>query len=229
MRGHSVGGFGSVTTNKVIATLMGDLFGLCVQAYPKYGSSKKVLPTTYYLTIAREPILTHCELEHVEFIPLNDVNALNLGDTLRGLADGGAIFLNTPKLSPQEVWEDIPRWARQRIREKNAKVLALDTFNIADEVSTHAELRIRMMGVVLVGVFLRATPFAEQFNMSLDQLMEGVETAVRSYWGKRGEDVVQDNLACIRRGYEDAFEVPRQIIEDVSLDEQLSTQLPVVS
>ncbi|MEP0843129.1 MAG: pyruvate ferredoxin oxidoreductase, partial [Phycisphaerae bacterium] len=27
MRGHSVGGYGSVTTNKVIATLMGDLFG----------------------------------------------------------------------------------------------------------------------------------------------------------------------------------------------------------
>src|SRR5262249_23675607 len=29
MRGHSVGGYGSVTTNKVIATLMCDLFGLC--------------------------------------------------------------------------------------------------------------------------------------------------------------------------------------------------------
>ena len=27
MRGHSVGGFGSVTTNKVIATIAGDIFG----------------------------------------------------------------------------------------------------------------------------------------------------------------------------------------------------------
>ena len=41
MRGHSVGGFGSVTTNKVIATIAGQVFGKDVQAYPKYGSEKK--------------------------------------------------------------------------------------------------------------------------------------------------------------------------------------------
>jgi len=229
MRGHSVGGFGSVTTNKVLATLMGDLFGLHVQAYPKYGSSKKGLPTTYFLTVAAEKILTHCELEDVEFIPLNDVNALNLGDTLRGLADGGNIFLNSSKPTAEEVWAGVPVWARQRIRDTHARVLALDTFTIADEVATNPELRIRMMGVVLVGIFLRATPFAERYNMSFEQLMDGVEKAVRGYWGKRGEQVVQDNLACIRRGYEEVFEVPDTIIGDRSLDSEVPTSLPVVS
>jgi len=229
MRGHSVGGYGSVTTNKVIASLMGDLFGLYVQAYPKYGSSKKGLPTTYYLTVAREHIRTHCELEHVEFIPLNDVNALNLGDTLRGLADKGNIFLNSSKTDPQEVWQDVPLWARKRIRSKQARVLAMDTFRVADEVATNPELRIRMMGVVLVGVFLKATPFAERRGMTFEQVMEGVEKAVRSYWGKRGEQVVQDNLTCIRRGYEDVFEVPREIIDDESLDNVSASALPVVS
>ena len=230
MRGHSVGGYGSVTTNKVIASLMGDLFGLHVQAYPKYGSSKKGLPTTYYLTVAPSKIHTHCELEHVEFIPLNDVNALNLGDTLRGLATGATIFLNSSKQTPAEVWHDVPKWARRRIREKKAHVLALDTFHIADEVATNPELRIRMMGVVLLGVFLKATPFAERHNMSFEQLMAGVEKAVRSYWGKRGEQVVQDNLTCIRRGYQDVMEVPRMLIEDASLDDALaSAALPVVS
>jgi pyruvate-ferredoxin/flavodoxin oxidoreductase len=228
MRGHSVGGYGSVTTNKVIASLMGDLFGLHVQAYPKYGSSKKGLPTTYYLTVAPTKIFTHCELEYVEFIPLNDVNALNLGDTLRGLADGGTIFLNSSKTNPQEVWQDVPLWARKRIRKKNARVMSLDTFSIADEVATNPELRIRMMGVVLLGVFLRATPFAERHNMDLGQLMEGVEKAVRKYWGKRGEQVVQDNLTCIRRGYEEVFEVTDDVKSDLSLDEALANALPVI-
>jgi pyruvate-ferredoxin/flavodoxin oxidoreductase len=229
MRGHSVGGYGSVTTNKVIATLMGDLFGLHVQAYPKYGSSKKGLPTTYYLTVAPSKIFTHCELEDVEFIPLNDVNALNLGDTLRGLADHGTIFLNSSKTNADEVWKAVPTWARQRIREKKAHVMALDTFKIADEVATNPELRIRMMGVVLLGVFLKATPFAQRRNMNFDQIMEGVEKAVRSYWGKRGEQVVQDNLTCIRRGYQEVFEVPPEIINDASLDEAGAVALPVVS
>ena len=60
MRGHSVGGYGSVTTNKVIATIAGEVFGLDVQAYPKYGSEKKGLPTTYYLTIAKEICNSAC-------------------------------------------------------------------------------------------------------------------------------------------------------------------------
>jgi pyruvate-ferredoxin/flavodoxin oxidoreductase len=230
MRGHSVGGYGSVTTNKVIASLMGDLFGLHVQAYPKYGSSKKGLPTTYYLTVAPSKIFTHCELEHVEFIPLNDVNALNLGDTLRGLADNGTIFLNSSKATPQEIWTAVPLWARRRIREKNAHVMALDTFKIADEVATNPELRIRMMGVVLLGVFLKATPFAVRRQMSFEQLMEGIEKAVRSYWGKRGEQVVKDNLTCIRRGYQDVLEVPRELIHDTALDGGMpAVALPVVS
>jgi pyruvate-ferredoxin/flavodoxin oxidoreductase len=231
MRGHSVGGYGSVTTNKVIASLMGELFGLHVQAYPKYGSSKKGLPTTYYLTVAPSKIHTHCELEHVEFIPLNDINALNLGDTLRGLADGGTIFLNSSKTAPLDVWKGVPLWARRRIREKSAHVMALDTFKIADEVATNPELRIRMMGVVLLGVFLKATPFAQRHAMSFEQLMAGIEKSVRSYWGKRGEQVVQDNLTCIRRGYQDVFEIPRDVIFDTALDEAAgaAVALPVMS
>ena len=58
--------------------------------------------------------------------------------------------------------------------------------------------------------------------------MAGVEKAVRSYWGKRGEQVVQDNLTCIRRGYQEVFEVPRELIADASLDEATS-HLPVLS
>ena len=121
-------------------------------------------------------------------------------------------------------------WARRRIREKNAHVMALDTFKIADEVATNPELRIRMMGVVLLGVFLKATPFMQRRNMSFDDLMAGIEKAVRSYWGKRGEQVVQDNLTCIRRGLQETFEVPREVIFDESLDEATTTTaLPVMS
>ena len=82
MRGHSIGGLGSVTTNKLLATLIGELFGKHVQAYPRYGSEKKGLPTSYYLTIADEPIRGHGELDRVDFVPLHDVAAFALGDPL---------------------------------------------------------------------------------------------------------------------------------------------------
>src|SRR5262249_62047584 len=64
MRGHSVGGYGSVTTNKVIATIAGEVFGMDVQAYPKYGSEKNGLPPTSYLTIPKQDIHVPSALAH---------------------------------------------------------------------------------------------------------------------------------------------------------------------
>ncbi len=95
MRGHSIGGFGSVTTNKVIATIGGDVFGKDVQAYPKYGSEKKGLPTTYYLTIADRHVYLHSELEYVDLVVLNDTTALFSGNPLIGLVPGGAIVMQS--------------------------------------------------------------------------------------------------------------------------------------
>jgi pyruvate-ferredoxin/flavodoxin oxidoreductase len=212
MRGHSVGGFGSVTTNKVIATIAGDLFGYDVQAYPKYGSEKKGLPTTYYLTIAQEHIRTHCELEHVEFVPLNDVNAFLTGNPLVGIQRGGMVFIQSAKRDPAAVWAAIPEYARRIIRDKQVRVLYLDATQIARDVATQADLIMRMQGIVLLGIFLRVTPFAARAGLSQEQLMKGVEKSLRKYFGKRGEQVIQDNLTCVRRGFEEVMEVPESII-----------------
>ncbi len=129
MRGHSVGGFGSVTTNKIIATIAGDVFDKKVQAYPKYGSEKKGLPTTYYLTVADDRIRTHSELNFVEFVPVNDANAFLYGNPLKGLQPGGTVFINTPKTTPEDVWLNVPPKAKKIIRENNNRVMALDAAN----------------------------------------------------------------------------------------------------
>lgn len=212
MRGHSVGGYGSVTTNKIIATIAGEVFGMDVQAYPKYGSEKKGLPTTYYLTIAKDHIRVHSELEHVEFIPLNDVNAFNLENPLAGLSQGGMVFVQSQKTDPAEVWSAIPAWARKELMAKDAKLLALDTVAIAREVSSLADLQQRMQGIVLLGVFLKVTPFQSEHAISDEALFKGVEKSLRKYFGKRGEQVVQDNLKAVHRGYHEVFEIPRDVM-----------------
>jgi pyruvate-ferredoxin/flavodoxin oxidoreductase len=212
MRGHSVGGYGSVTTNKVIATIAGEVFGMDVQAYPKYGSEKKGLPTTYYLTIAREHIKVHSELEQVEFIPLNDVNAFNLENPLAGLSRNGMVFVQSQKTDPVEIWNSIPAWAHKVMIEKNARLFALDTVGIAREASSRADLQQRMQGIVLLGVFLRVTPFREESGISEEELFAGVENSLRKYFGKRGERVVQDNLNAVMRGFHELIEVPREVM-----------------
>ena len=212
MRGHSIGGYGSVTTNKVIATIVADLFDMYVQAYPKYGSEKKGLPTTYYLTASPSHVKTHNELEFVEFVPLNDINAFNLANPLKGLQPRGMLFVQTKKTIHSDIWSDIPQWAQKIILNKKIKILALDTVKIAKEISSKTDLIQRMQGIVLLGIFLKATPFLNRSGISEKELMNSVEKSLQKYFGKRGKQVVKDNLNCVKRGFKEVFEVsqPRE-------------------
>ena len=212
MRGHSVGGYGSVTTNKVIATIVGDLFGLQVQAYPMYGSEKKGLPTTYFLTVADEPIAAHAELKHVDFVPLNNVNAFNLGNPLAGLVPGGAVFLQHTSRDPATVWQSIPPSGQRFLREHEIRVLVHDAVKVAQEVSSFAQLAQRMQGIVLLGVFLRVAPFVRERGLNDEEVYRAVEKSLRKFFGKRGDKVVQENLTAVRRGRDEAFEIPRSVM-----------------
>lgn len=228
MRGHSVGGYGSVTTNKIIATIAGEVFGMDVQAYPKYGSEKKGLPTTYYLTIARQHIRVHSELEHVEFVALNDVNAFNLENPLMGLSESGMVFVQSHRTDVKEIWDSVPAWARQVMNERNARLFALDTVAIAKEVSSRADLVQRMQGIVLLGIFLRITPFQAELALSEEQIFAGAEKSLRKYFGKRGERVVQDNLKAVQRGYREIIEVPREVMQATMVNDKAEAALRVM-
>ncbi len=211
MRGHSVGGFGSVTTNKVIATIAGQVFGKDVQAYPKYGSEKKGLPTTYYLTIADSHIYSHSELNYVNLVVLNDTNALFSGNPLVGMVEGGALFMQSHYSNPADVWARIPAQHKQTICQRKLHVYYADMVEIAREVASVADLEMRMQGIVLLGVFLKLTPFSETSGMTDQQVHAGVEKALRKYFGKRGEQVVQDNLTCVKRGYSEMQQIPPEL------------------
>ncbi|MBI2847367.1 MAG: 2-oxoacid:acceptor oxidoreductase family protein [Chloroflexi bacterium] len=214
LRGHSVGGFGSVTTNKIIATILGDIFGLYVQAFPRYGSEKKGLPTNYYLSAAMDRVRTHSELRTVNFVALNDANAFNMGNPLQGLEENGIVFVQTQKETPEELWADIPAYAKKLIAEKRIRLLGMDTLKVAKEVATSPDLIQRMQGIALLGVFLKCTPYQKDLNTTEDNLWQGVEKALRKYFGaRRSEQVIRDNMKVVQRGYYEVMEVPRKFVE----------------
>jgi pyruvate-ferredoxin/flavodoxin oxidoreductase len=211
LRGHSVGGFGSVTTNKLVATTVGELFNLYVQAYPRYGSEKKGLPTAYFLTIAEEPIRLHNELTEVDFVPLFDTNSFKQGDPLAGLVDGGTVFVPTPLTDPDEIWAALPPATRAEILARKIRLLALDTAALAMKYAPRADLEIRMQGVALVGVFLKVSPFAERAGLDRAALREAVRANLTRFFGKRGTAVVDANLAVIDGAYDGVIDVTAAI------------------
>ncbi|OIO55269.1 MAG: pyruvate ferredoxin oxidoreductase [Alphaproteobacteria bacterium CG_4_10_14_0_2_um_filter_63_37] len=220
IRGHSVGGYGSVTTNKVIATMMGEIFGFRVQAAPKYGSEKKGLPTNTYLSVVPEgKIMTHCELQQVDFVPLMDPTTWFMGNPLVGLQEGGIVFQHTDATNAQDLWDSLPSYAKYFMHEHNVRFWGVDTIDIARESClSDPSLIQRFQGVVLLGVFLRVTPFKDRSGISDEELFAKVEKPIRKYFGKRGEKVVADNMQAIQRGYERVFEVTRDIMNATPAD-----------
>jgi pyruvate-ferredoxin/flavodoxin oxidoreductase len=217
LRGHSIGGFGSVTTNKLVATLVGELFGLHVQAYPRYGSEKKGLPTTYYLTIAEEPIRQHAELEEVELVPLHAAAAFDHGKPLRGLRDGGAVFLQSPLPEPEAIWASLPVGARSEILARGISLWALDTAALARRFAPRPELEVRMQGVALAGVFLRISPFVRRAGLDRAALFEAVRARLGRFFGKRGGAVVDANLAVIEAAYDSVMNVTSELARAADL------------
>ncbi|HET9614730.1 MAG TPA: 2-oxoacid:acceptor oxidoreductase family protein, partial [Candidatus Limnocylindrales bacterium] len=207
LRGHSIGGFGSVTTNKLVATLSGELFGKQVQAYPRYGSEKKGLPTTYYLTVARERSRQHGELDRVDFVPLHDVAAFRQGNPLQGLVDGGTVFVSSSEADPDAIWASIPSDARREILERRIRLAALDTAALARTRAPRPDLVLRMQGVALVGAFLRLTPFAADAGLDRETLLAAIRPHLERFFGKRGSRVVDANLDLVAAAYDGVVDV----------------------
>jgi pyruvate-ferredoxin/flavodoxin oxidoreductase len=61
-----------------------------------------------------------------------------------------------------------------------------------------------------LGIFLKATPFLKTSGITEKELMVSVEKSLRKYFGKRGEQVVQDNLNAVKRGFNEVFEVTQE-------------------
>ncbi|MDH3716954.1 MAG: 2-oxoacid:acceptor oxidoreductase family protein, partial [Planctomycetota bacterium] len=111
-----------------------------------------------------------------------------------------------------DVWQRLPEHQKELIRQKKLRIFFADMVTIAREVASVADLEMRMQGIVLLGAFLKLTPYAQQSKMSDDEVYAGVEDALRKYFGKRGEQVVQDNLTCVKRGYSEMREISPEII-----------------
>ena len=120
--------------------------------------------------------------------------------------------MQSPYENSTDVWARIPENHKRTIRDKHLHVYFIDMVKIAREVATALDLQMRMQGIVLLGGFLKLTPYRELSGMDDGAVYAGVEKALRKYFGKRGEQVVQDNLTCVKRGYSELQEVPQELI-----------------
>ena len=207
IRFHSVGGYGTIATGKLMTDILAGALGLNSKSAPKYGSEKSGAPTNYYITLSPEPVLiTNAELEDVEVVLSPDHKVFQHTDPLKGLVPGGTLILQS-NLSPEQAWRALPAKARRTIRDKHIKFLIIDAFSVAAEHAPTPELQTRMMGIAFIGAVVGGVDRIVQ-DTSLDALREKVYLQISKKFGRKGTAIVSSNMAVIEDGLTAVIPVP---------------------
>lgn len=199
LRFHSVGGYGTIATGKLLTDILAGALGLHSKSAPRYGSEKSGSPTNYYITLSPEPVkITNAELEDVEIVISPDHQVFGHTDPLRGLAEHGTFILQSTH-TPDEVWRSLPKKARRTIRERHIRLLVLDAFGVARQHAPQADLETRMMGIAFIGAVTGHVD-AITAGSSEEAIMAKVRQQIAKKFGSKGEAVVEGNMAVVLAG-----------------------------
>ncbi|SNT11114.1 2-oxoacid:acceptor oxidoreductase family protein [Tropicimonas sediminicola] len=201
IRFHSVGGYGTIATGKLLTDILANALRLHSKAAPKYGSEKSGAPTNYYITLSPEPVkITNADLEDVEVVVSPDHRVFQHSNPLRGLIEGGTFILQS-SLSPLEVWKDLPAAMRAYIVRRKIRFFVLDGFAIARKHAPSAELETRMMGIAFIGAVCGNV---ERITQGADReaVLDKIRSQIAKKFGAKGQAIVDGNMAVIRDGLE---------------------------
>ncbi|PKQ27032.1 MAG: pyruvate-flavodoxin oxidoreductase [Actinobacteria bacterium HGW-Actinobacteria-4] len=199
IRFHSVGGYGTIATGKLLTDILAGVLGMHSKSAPKYGSEKSGAATNYYITLSPdEVLLTNAELEDVEVVISPDHKAFVHTNPLKGLVEGGTFILQS-NVSPEETWRSLPSYAQRTIRDKQIRFLVVDAFTVAKKHAPTVELETRMMGIAFIGAVVGHVDRVSQ-GAPRRAILEKVRAQIAKKFGGKGGAVVDANMAVIQDG-----------------------------
>nr|MDJ0806312.1 2-oxoacid:acceptor oxidoreductase family protein [Gammaproteobacteria bacterium] len=218
IRFHSVGGYGTIATGKLLTDILAGVTGMYSKSAPKYGSEKSGAPTNYYISLSPEPIkITNAELEDVEVVVSPDHKVFSHTNPLKGLIDGGTLIIQSGS-TPLEAWKELPAHARRTIREKGIRLFVVDAFGVAKKHAPSPDLEIRMMGIAFIGAVCGKVERVAS-GAPVAEILEKVRGQVTKKFGAKGEVVVESNMAVVQEGLDATQAVDYQAAEFVNAEQ----------
>jgi pyruvate-ferredoxin/flavodoxin oxidoreductase len=181
-----LGADGTVGANKNSAKIISDGTGAHVQGYFVYDSKKSGSMTVSHLRFGPEPIRSTYLITAADFVACHEEGLLDRVNVLEWAKPGGIFLLNSPH-PPAEVWGHLPLPVRRELVEKGVELWVVDAQRIASE----ANLGTRINTVMQVCFF------ALSKVLPTEQAIGDIKAAVVKTYGRRGQTVVDRNIAAI--------------------------------
>ncbi len=209
-----LGSDGTVGANKSAIKIIGDNTQMYAQGYFSYDAKKSGGYTVSHLRFGKERIQSPYLITSADYVACHQPTYVKQYDVLEGIKEGGTFFLNSPWDSVQEMEEHLPASMRRTIARKKLKFYNIDAVKIASEVGLGGRINMIMQ----TGFFKLSEV------LPIDQAIDLLKDSIHKAYGKKGEDIVNMNIAAVDSALNNIKEIdyPDSWIE--ATDYPVSTQ-----
>lgn len=194
---YGLGSDGTVGANKSTVKIIGNNTDLYSQAYFAYDSKKAGGVTRSHLRFGPTPIHSPYYINKADFISCSQESYAFKFDMVRDLKEGGTFLLNTV-IKADEVEDRLPNRMLKGLADKHANFYIIDANAIARETHMGSHTN-----TILQSAFFKLNEQIMPYSKSLELM----ENSARSTYARKGEDVVNNNIAAINKGSEGLVKV----------------------
>ena len=211
-----LGSDGTVGANKNSCKIIGDNTDQYVQAYFQYDSKKSGGLTRSHLRFGHEPILSTCYVTMADFVACHKQSYMHTYDIVSEVKPGGIFLLNT-RWKGEQLIANLTNRTKRILAERKINFYTIDATDIAAEIGLGNR----------TSTVLQAAFFKLSGVLPIEEAERYMKDAAIKTFSRKGEKIVNMNLAAIERGLTDAVKIDipaewaEQKDEPVKADENL--------
>ena len=214
---YGLGADGTVGANKNSIKIIGENTENYVQGYFVYDSKKSGAMTVSHLRFGPQPIRSSYLISKANFVACHQWIFLERYDMLSALVPGGVFLLNSP-FGPEDVWDHLPSEVQRQLIDKKAKFYVIDAYQVARDTGMGSR----------VNTIMQACFFAISRVLPREEAIEAIRKSIRDAYGRKGEEVVQQNLRAADETLAHLFEVsvPEEATSEIEMPAPFSLEAP---
>ena len=200
-----LGSDGTVGANKNSIKIIGQYTDKDAQAYFAYDSKKSFGVTVSHLRFGDKPIKSTYLITAPDFVSCSAHSYIGRYDLLKGIKEGGTFLLNSP-YSKDEAFAHLTRDMQKTIIDKKIKFYNVDAESL---IKQQPGLRGKGANTVMMVAYFKVSGI-----IPFEQAYEGMRAMTTKTFKKKGDDVVNMNLALI----DAAIDATEEVTIPASLD-----------
>ncbi len=214
---YGLGSDGTVGANKNSIKIIGENTDNYAQGYFVYDSKKAGAVTISHLRFGPKPIRSTYLVSKANFVACHQPIFLDRYDMLKALIPGGTFLLNTP-YSQTEIWDKLPRPVQDSLIKKKVKFFVIDAISVAKATGMGAR----------INTIMQTCFFALSGVLPREEAIKQIKYTIKKTYGRKGEEVVQKNIAAVDQTLANLFEVkvPAQVTSVKELPTPFTAEAP---